>query len=92
MELATGELSSLGGKMLLMTATATKKTMKILQAQFPEITKWGLILNMPVRSNVTYIVPPPDCISSKFETILRPFITRMKIHEEKYLIIVRGVD
>ena len=31
MSLSTGELSGLGGKLLLMTATATKKTMRVLQ-------------------------------------------------------------
>ena len=90
MELASGELSSIGGRMLLMTATATNKTLRILQHQFPEILKWRLILNLPLRSNVTIVVPPPSLIASEFESTLVPFINRMKYHKETYLIIVRG--
>ena len=90
MALSTGELSGLGGKLLLMTATATKKTMRILQDQFPEVTKWKTILNLPFRSNVTMLVPPPETVSSKFEETLDPFIKRMKLHKETYLILVRG--
>ena len=90
MELASGELSGLGGKLLMMTATATKKTMRILQDQFPEVTKWNNILNIPIRKNVTIIVPPTESVSSRFEDTLAPFISRMKVCNETYLILVRG--
>ena len=90
MELSSGELSGLGGKLLMMTATATKKTLRDLQDQFPEVTKWKNILNLPVRKNVTLIVPPTEIVSSKFEETLAPFVHRMKVFKETYLIIVRG--
>ena len=90
MALSTGELSGLGGKLLMMTATATKKTMRILQDQFPEVRKWKTILNLPVRKNITNLVPPPELISHKFEVTLAPFIRRMKLYDETYLIVVRG--
>ena len=91
MALSTGELSALGGKLVMMTATATKKTMRILQDQFPEIQKWKTILNIPIRDNVTMLVPPPEAISAKFETTLAPFITSMKDDNQTYLILVRGM-
>ena len=90
MELSYGELSGLGGKLLMMTATATKKTLRILQDQFPEVTKWKNILNLPIRKNVTLVVPPTEIVSSRFEDTLAPFITRMKVYNETYLILVRG--
>lgn len=90
MALSTGELSSLGGKLLLMTATATKKTMRVLMDQFPEVSKWDVILNTPARKNVTILVPPVDIISSKFEITLAPFIDDMKKENKTYLILVRG--
>ena len=90
MELSSGELSGLGGKLLMMTATATKKTLRILQDQFPEVTKWKNILNLPIRKNVTLVVPPTEIVSSRFEDTLAPFITRMKVYNETYLILVRG--
>ena len=90
MALSSGELSGLCGKLLLMTATATKKTLRVLQDQFPEISKWSLVLNLPVRSNVTILVPPPQMIPTNYEHTLAPFITRMKLLNEVYLIIVRG--
>ena len=90
MELSSGELSGLGGKLLMMTATATKKTLRILQDQFPEVTKWKNILNLPIRKNVTLVVPPTEIVSSRFEDTLVPFITRMKVYNETYLILVRG--
>ena len=92
MALSTGELSCLGGKLLLMTATATKKTMRVLTDQFPEISKWELILRPPARKNVTILVPPVDIISSKFETTLAPFIEDMKMENKTYLILVRGMS
>ena len=91
MALSTGELSGLSGGLLLMTATATKKTIRVLQDQFPEVSRWKLILNTPFRSNVTILVPPPNIISSHFETTLAPFINRMRDMGETYLILVRGM-
>ena len=90
MALSTGELSGLGGKLMLMTATATKTTMRVLQDQFPEVSRWKMILNLPIRSNVTILVPPPEIISPKFETTLAPFINCMKQKDETYLVLVRG--
>ena len=90
MALSTGELSSLGGKILLMTATATKKTMRVLTDQFPEVSKWEVILNPPTRKNVTIVIPPADIISSKFEITLIPFIDEMKKENKTYLILVLG--
>ena len=89
MALSTGELASLEGKLILLTATATQKTLRILKDQFPEVLKWKTILNLPVRNNVTIVVPPPDLISTKFEKTLSPFVTSMKNHET-FLILVRG--
>ena len=90
MALSTGELSAIGGKLMMMTATATKRTMRILQEQFPEVSRWKTILNLPIRRNVTMLVPPPESISPKFETTLAPFITSMKDDNQTYLILVRG--
>ena len=90
MALSTGELCSLGGKLLLMTATATQKTMRVLTDQFPEVSKWEVILKPPVRKNVTILVPPVDIISPKFETTLAPFIEDMKTENKTYLVLVRG--
>ena len=90
MSLSTGELSGLEGKVLLMTATATKKTMRVLQDQFPEVSKWKHVLHLPLRKNVTMLVPPPEIVSPNYERILLPFITSMKQDHKVYLIIVRG--
>ena len=91
MELASGEMTSLGGKLLLMTATASQNTVKILKGQFPEISNWELILNLPVRDDVTILTPPSDVVPSDFVTILSPFVKRMKEHGETHLILVRGL-
>ena len=90
MALSTGELSGLNGIMLMMTATATPTTLRILQNQFPEISKWKNLLNPPLRENVSVIVPPTDIISPKMEIALVPFIFDMKEHQKVYLVIVRG--
>ena len=90
MELSTGELASLEGKIVLLTATATKKTMRILKEQFPEISRWKTILNLPVRKNVTLVVPPPQLVSNKFEITLLPFVALMKKSHETFLVLVRG--
>ena len=92
MKLSTGELCALGGKLLMMTATATKITMRILKEQFPEVKKWRNILNSPMRSNVAIIVPPPTKISDRFEITLAPFIHKMKHNREICLILVRGIN
>ena len=78
--------------LLMMTATASKKTMRVLQDQFPEVSSWKLLLNLPLRENVTILVPPPDIISPKYERTLAPFITSMKEEQKTYLIIVRGIN
>ena len=90
MALSTGELRGLSGKLLLMTATASRKTIRILQDQFPEITKWKLLLNLPLRDNVTIVIPPPETIVNDEERLLAPFIWRMQTHDEFYLVLVRG--
>ena len=90
MSLSSGELSSLGGSVLMMTATATSKTMRILKSQFPEIKKWINILNSPARKNITIIVPPPKILSSSVDTLLEPFM-RLSRDEGKYILkLVRG--
>ena len=91
MALASGELSSLSGAMLLMTATATPSTVRILQNQLPEINDWQTIMVPPLRENVTLIVPPPEILSSDINAILDPFINDMKQNNNFYLIIVRGM-
>ena len=91
MALTSGELSGIGGKFLFMTATATSKTIRLLMDQLPEVRKWKLILNSPVREGVTIIVPPPETLSPKLEVALEPFVARMKLHREVYLILVRGI-
>ena len=90
MALSTGELSSIHGKMLMMTATATRKTIRILKDQLPEISKWKMVLNLPIRNNVTILIPPVESISPKFETTLAPFIKTMKKEGKTFLILVRG--
>ena len=92
MALSTGELSGIEGKLVLMTATATRKTIRILTDQFPEVSKWKLLLNLPLRDNVTILVPPQDLIPSSFEITLQPFIDRIKKYGETILIIVRGKE
>ena len=88
--LNTGELAALKGKLILMTATATRHTVRLLMAQFPEVNDWKLILNVPERSNVTLLIPPPHHISPNFQDNLAPFVERMVKFKEVCLIIVRG--
>ena len=92
MALSTGELSGICGQMLLMTATASSRTIRLLKDEMPEIKKWNLILNSPFRGNVSILVPPPETLSAKYEVLLKPFITRMKMKNEVYLILVRGME
>ena len=90
MALSSGELSSLKGKFIFMTATATSSTIRHLLDQVPEIKNLEFILNSPIRDNVTIVVPPVDKIPSSFELLLEPFVKRMKQQKEVYLILVRG--
>ena len=90
MSLTSGELSGLEGSLLMMTATATPRTMRVLQSQVPEITNWRCILTPPLRENVTFLIPPPDILPSKVETLLAPFLDDMTLNNKIYLIIVRG--
>ena len=90
MALSTGELSSLNGKILMMTATATRKTIRVLKDQLPEVSKWSMVLNPPIRKNVTLLIPPAEIISPKFEITLAPFIETMKQESKTFLILVRG--
>ena len=92
MALSSGELSGIGGKILMMTATATSKTVRILMDQMPEIKKWKLMLNSLRREKVTVVVPNPEILSAKFEVLLEPFILRMVDFHESYLILVRGTN
>ena len=92
MQLSSGELSSLSGITLLQTATATCRTVRLLQEEFPEISKWRQILNVPFRANITIIAPPPHAISSKFKVTLEPFVIRMLDNGESHLIIVRSIN
>ena len=63
-----------------------------MKFQFPEVKKWKNILNNPLRSNVSIIVPPPNIVNSKIEITLEPFIKRIKENDETYLILVRGIN
>ena len=78
MALSSGELSSLSGSLLMMTATATPSTIRILQNQLPEINTWRTILSPPLRENVTLVVPPPEILSTDINGLLDPFINDMK--------------
>ena len=89
MALSSGEMSAIGGSMLLMTATATSRTVRLLMDELPEVKKWNLILNSPLREGVTIVIPPTELLSTKFEVSLEPFIVRMR-QGEIYLILVRG--
>ena len=75
----------------MMTATATRKTIRILKDQLPEVSKWTTILKPPSRQNVTILVPPVEVISPKFEVTLAPFIKMMKKERKSFLVIVRGM-
>ena len=89
MDLSTGDLSNIEGCMLLMTATASATTLRLLQNQFPEIRKWQNLLNPPLRDNVTLVIPPPKILSSSPDVLLAPFIADMN-SGRVYLVIVRG--
>ena len=74
----------------MMTATATQSTIRILKSKFPEVCKWEMMLNLPLRENVTIVAVDPNDTSPKFEVTLEPFILRMIELEETYLIFVRS--
>ena len=57
MTLTSGELSALSGSFLMMTATATAKTRRLLQSQVPEVCKWNNLISPPLRDNVLMIIP-----------------------------------
>ena len=90
MGLSSGELSGIGGKLIFLTATATSKTVRVLMDQLPELKNWGVILNSPMRDNITLVIPPPDLLSAKFEEVLVPHIKMINDHKKVYLILVRG--
>ena len=90
MSLSTGELSSLGGSTLMMTATATSKTVSVLKERFPEIRKWTNITTSPARDNVTLVVPPPRILPSNLENMLEPFMLLSRDEGKSLLILVRG--
>ena len=90
--ISSGEISGLSGKVLLMTATATQKTIRVLKSQLPEISKWRNLIHSPLRTNCVNIVPPPEILSSKLEVLLAPFVKDMRIHNTTYLILVRGEE
>ena len=92
MQLSTGELASLGGITLLQTATASCRTMRMLVGEFPEISSWKKILDVPYRSNVTIVVPPPSTIPSRYQEVLAPFIRRILDFQEPHLIIARSIN
>ena len=90
MALSSGELSAINGSLLLMTATATAKTVRLLMDELPEVRKWKFIFNSPLREDITIVIPHPEVVSPKFEVSLQPFVARMKLNREIYLILVRG--
>ena len=90
MALSSGELSAINGSLLLMTATATAKTVRLLMDELPEVRKWKFIFNSPLREDITIVIPHPEVVSPKFEVSLQPFVARMKQNREIYLILVRG--
>ena len=90
MNLSTGELSSIEGALLLMTATASSSTVRLLKSQFSEIKSWHMLMSAPIRDNVTLVIPPRDIISGQLETSLVPFIEDIR-RGKTYLIIVRSI-
>ena len=92
MQLSTGELASIGGLTLLQTATCSSKSVRILKEEFPEIDKWNNIINVPFRTNISIIIPPPSDISSKYQVTLEPFVRRMEDFGENHLVLVRSIN
>ena len=90
--MGSGELSGLSGSFLLMTATATPKTRRLLQSELPEVKQWINVLNPPLRNNVLLVVPPPSLLSSRLEDLLAPFIDDIVKNGKTYLVIVRSIN
>ena len=74
MTLSSGELSALSGSFIMMTATATAKTRRILQSQVPEIRKWQNLISPPLRDNVLIFIPPPEVVPSSVSVLLAPLL------------------
>ena len=77
---------------MLQTATATSKTMRLLEAEFPEVSSWKKVLNVPYRSNISIIIPPTNTLSNNYQDILAPFVKRILDFDESHLIIVRSIN
>ena len=77
---------------MLQTATATSRTLRLLEAEFPEVIKWNKILNVPFRPNISIIVPPPAVLPSQYQDLLAPFVRRITDYQEPHLIIVRSIN
>ena len=92
MSLTTGELSGISGCFLLMTATATLKTRRMLLSQIPEVRKWKHLISPPIRDNVLLVIPPPEMLSSNLSILLTPFINDMIQNKVTYLVLVRGIN
>ena len=92
MQLSTGELASIGGITVMQTATASCKTVRTLQSEFPEIRSWLKILNVPYRPNISLIIPPPEIIPSRYQDLLDPFVKRIVEFGENHLILVRSIN
>ena len=92
MSLLSGEISGIGCKALLMTATATSRTIRLLQNQLPEVTKWKNMLTSSLRDNVVMLVPPPEVLSANVEVLLEPFVDDMMQNNKFYLVLVRGIN
>ena len=92
MQLSSGELASLKGITLLQTATASSKTIRMFEDEFPEITAWKKILNIPFRSNISIIIPPASILPSKYQKLLLPFVNRILDFGEPHLFIVRSIN
>ena len=92
MTLTSGELSGLSGCFLIMTATATMKTRRLLLSQIPEVHNWRNLLSPPLRDNVLLVIPPPEMLSSNLSVLLTPFVEDMIQNNKIYLVLVRGIN
>ena len=81
----------LGGLTLIQTATATSKTIRQFEGEFPEVQKWNKILNVPYRPNISIIIPPTETLPSQYQHLLSPFVKRIIDQQEPHLFIVRSV-
>ena len=92
MQLSSGELACLKGVTLLQTATASSKTIRMLEDEFPEVSSWKKILNVPFRSNISIIIPPASILPSNYQDLLLPFVKRILDYDESHLFIVRSIN